>query len=343
MARPKYNQLYPALLALFCFFTLFCTVIFSSPFPAFAFDSDSEPQSIFIKEDPVGDEKGPGTYGYPHSPVFNPRKGLFDLTKFEILEDNENYYFRLTIGVMSNPWGAPEGFSQQRIAIYIDSVPNQGRTETFREGAFVEFGPRNGWEYLVDILGWKHSRVYYYTDERSSGGEKGLEVKVLPGTKTIQTKVPKKLLDNHPKTWEVYVLVGAQDGLGPDNYRQVLKKPTEWQFGGGTDTYYDPNVLDLLDPFETEYSQKQMLSSYNVAQGKYAVLYPVVLADVPEGLPTGSIWWRSTKAVVTAQINALNKAIPWEYYYPVYIAIGVAVVLVILLIVVNLYRYIHPE
>lgn len=335
MTRLKNYRLYPALLALFCLIAVF--------FPAVAAGKNTDPQPIFVQEDPVGDEKGPGTYQYPQSPVFTPGKGLFDLTKFEILADAGNYYFRLTMGAMNNPWGAPEGFSHQRIAVYIDSVPNQGRTETLREGAFVDFDPEYGWEYLVDILGWKHSRVYHFTDEKSFKGRPGVEVKLLSGTQTIQAKVPRKILDEHPDTWAVYVLVGAQDGLGPDNFRQVLKKPTEWQFGGGSDTYYDPNVLDLLDPGGTEYSQKSMLTSYNIAQGKLAVLHPVALTGVPQELPEGPHWWETAFAALTEPFKGLWAAFPWKYYYPVYIAGGIAGLLVILLIAVNLYRYTHPE
>jgi carbohydrate-binding DOMON domain-containing protein len=290
---------------------------------------------IFSKEDSIGDEKGPGTYTYPHSPVFYPRKGLFDLTKFEILHDSENYYFQLTMGAMSNPWGAPEGFSHQRIAIYIDSIPNQGRTEAFREGAFVDFDPKHGWEYLVDIKGWNNSRVHYYTDERDSLGKKGLQVKLLPGTNTIQAKVPIKLLDSHPKTWGVYVLVGAMDGMGPDNFRQVLKTAASWQFGGGTDNFYDPNILDLLAPDEPEHSQSAMLASYNIAQLKLAVIYPVLLTNVPPG----SLRWRSFVATVEAPINTVLTTYPWTRYYPVYISAGVAILLIILLLTLNLYRY----
>lgn len=333
MARHRNYQLYLALLALLCFLA----------FPAFAAGANPGPQPIFVMQDPVGDEKGPGTYVYPQSPVFGPGKGLFDLTKFEILADGDNYYFRLTMGAMNNPWGAPEGFSHQRIAIYIDSVPNQGRTETLREGAFVDFDPGHGWEYLVDILGWNNSRVYYFTDEKSSKGRTGVEVKLISGTNTIQAKVPRKLLDDYPNTWALYVLVGAQDGLGPDNFRQVLEKPTEWQFGGGSDTYYDPNVLDLLDPGGSEHSQKSMLASYNIVKGKLAVLVPVVLTEVPQDLPEGPSWWETSLVAVTAPFKVLWVTFPWKYYYPVYIAGGVAVILVILLIVVNWYRYTHPE
>ncbi|MHB1167152.1 MAG: glucodextranase DOMON-like domain-containing protein [Carboxydocellales bacterium] len=336
---PRHNYLmYLMLLVLLC--SLSPTLpVYGAALPTNAVDNTGL-LPIFSKEDSIGDEKGPGSYTYPHSPVFNPRKGLFDLTKIEILNDSENYYFLLTMGAMSNPWGAPEGFSHQRIAIYIDSIPNQGRTEAFREGAFVDFDSEHGWEYLVDIKGWNNSRVHFYTDERDSLGEKGLlQVKLLPGTNTIQAKVPIKLLDSHPKTWGVYVLVGAMDGMGPDDFRQVLKTAAPWQFGGGTDTFYDPNILDLLDPDEPEHSQSSMLASYNIAQSKLAVIYPVLLTNVP----AGPLWWRSAVARVEAPVKALLTTFPWASYYPVYISAGVAILLIILLLAVNWYRYTHRK
>ncbi|HEX3031119.1 MAG TPA: glucodextranase DOMON-like domain-containing protein, partial [Bacillota bacterium] len=206
-----------------------------------------KPRLLFSVKDKVGDDKGTGKYVYPVSPVFTPRKGHFDLTQFNVYADLSYYYFRMDMGLMDNPWGAPEGFSHQRLAIYIDSVPNQGRTETLQEGAFVDFAPRNAWDYLIDIKGWNHSRLFYYSDLKDAPGVKeGLAVRLIPKTKTIEARVARKLLDDHPETWAFYVLVGSQDGVGPDGFRQVLAKATEWQFGGGTDTYFDSNVIDML-------------------------------------------------------------------------------------------------
>ncbi|HEX3032662.1 MAG TPA: glucodextranase DOMON-like domain-containing protein, partial [Bacillota bacterium] len=291
-------------------------------------------------QDPAGDDHGPGKYVYPRSPVFSPERGLLDLLKLDVLADVNYYYFRLDFKEMSNPWGAPEGFSHQRIAIYIDSVPNQGRTETLREGSFVEFSTDHAWEYLIDIMGWNHSRVFYHTDLRDAQGARdGVEVVLLPKTKTIQAKVDRKLLDDHPDTWAYYVLIGSQDGLGPDGFRQVLAKPTQWQFGGGTDTYFDSNILDMLMPKGAGQTQAQLLGGYSLKKGKLAVLEPVAPPTLLKKPPHVKGWAEKQFDRLTSPFTSFVTAFPIGEYYPIYIAGALFVVILAVIIKFNWHRW----
>lgn len=324
-----------------CLLAVCCWLGMSAWSPAFA--AAKAPSLLYRFNDPKGDEKGPGTYVYPHSPAFAPGKGLFDLTAFSVLADREYYYFRMDFAQMNNPWGAPEGFSHQRIAIYIDSVPNQGRTETFREGAGVDFAPRSGWEYLIDIKSWNHSRVYHYLDDKRFEGRREVKVRLLKGTKTIEAAVARRLLDEHPETWGFYVLVGSQDGLGPDGFHRVMRQATEWQFGGGTDTFYSPNVLDLLDPQDGLHTQTAMLKSFSITSGRLAVIWPALPPKMLGGLPAKpslySVFWDR----LTSPFRTFLSEHPWKEYSPVYITGLLAFLLILTLIFFNLYRYSHPE
>lgn len=294
------------------------------------------PQLLYRIQDPVGDDRGPGSYKDPISPIFSPRKGLFDLLNFSVYADANNYYFDMEMGAMSNPWGAPEGFSHQRIAIYIDSVANQGKTETLQEGAFVDFPSQYAWDYLIDIKGWDHSRMFYHTDMKDATGIKaGLTVSLLPKTKVIEARVARKLLDEHPDTWAFYVLVGSQDGLGPDGFRQVLAKATAWQFGGGTDTYFDPNVIDMLDTGVKPRAQYDMLRSYSVQKGKLALIYPVIPPKPLHSLPSQPTWLETEAGSLFAPITALLAVYPWAKYKPLYITGFLIVLIVTLLVVLN--------
>lgn len=229
---------------------------------------------IYEASDPVGDENGPGTYTYPTNPAFEPFKGLFDMTNFKVSHDENNVYFDTTFVEITNPWSAPEGSSHTLINIYIDTTPNQGRTDTINEGAFVTFDPKHAWDVNVKGIGWNGSRVFFYTDEPGAPGiSDGVKFELLPDGKTMRITVPKSVIGEPKASWKYYVLIGSQDGYGPDNYRPVNEKAGEWVLGGGSDLNFEPNVVDILAPAEGKYSQKAQLGSWK-EDGTLAVVYP---------------------------------------------------------------------
>jgi len=228
---------------------------------------------IFAMNDPKGDDHGPGSYKYPIDSIFDPKKEHFDLQRFSFAALRNNYYFDMTFARVTNPWGAAEGFSHTMIQIYISDDPDNGRIEPFREGANVLFDPENPWKYLLKVVSFNKTAVYWASDyEGSEGRSKGVQAKLQPDKKTVRVTVPKSLLPGDPYKWRYYVLVGSQDGSGPDNFRPVNAATGQWTFGGGTDTDYNPNVIDLLAP---PGKQEKMLGSYSVAKRVQAVIEPV--------------------------------------------------------------------
>lgn len=229
-------------------------------------------RAVFAMNDPEGDDYGPGSYEYPFDSVFDPKKGHFDLQRFSLTAYRNNYYFDMVFPLVTNPWGAAEGFSHTIIQIYIADDPDSGRIETFREGANVLFDPANPWQFFIKVVSFNKTAVYRAEDYAGSEGRnKGVKARLRPDGKTIRVTVPKNLLPGDPYKWRFYVLVGSQDGLGPDNFRPVNANTAPWTFGGGTDTDYDPNVIDLLAPSG---AQEEMLGSFDVSQRLQAVIKP---------------------------------------------------------------------
>lgn len=243
-------------------------------------------QNIFVMNDPKGDDRGPGTYKYPIDSIFDPKKGHFDLVKFSFDSQRNNYYFNMTFPLVTNPWGAPEGFSHTMVQIYISDNPDSGRIEPFKPGANVLFDPNNPWQYLIKVVSFNNAAVFWASDFAGANGRKtGVTARLEPDGKTIRVTVPKQLLPGDPYKWKYYVLVGSQDGLGPDNFRVVKAKVGQYNFGGGTDTDYSPNVIDLLAlPKE----QEKMLGSFSVTRKTQAVIRPVGPTQVSPG--TGEIF-----------------------------------------------------
>lgn len=237
-------------------------------------------QAIFAMNDPKGDDHGPGIYQYPIDSIFDPKKDHFDLNRFSFSSQRNNYYFDITFPLVTNPWGASEGFSHTIVHIYISDDPDTGRIEPFKPGANVIFDPSNPWRYLIKVVSFNNAAVYRASDFAGAAGQKtGVSAKLKPDGKTIRVIVSKQLLPGEPYKWKYYVLVGSQDGLGPDNFRVVRAKVGQYNFGGGTDTDYSPNVIDLL---AAPKEQEKMLSSYSVTQRIQAVIRPVGPSDISQ-------------------------------------------------------------
>ncbi len=231
---------------------------------------------IFDMEDAAKDDRGPGTYKYPTDSIFDPKSGHFDLLRFTVSTEANQYFFDLKIGKVTNPWGAAEGFSHQIAEIYIANGSENGRIETFKEGARVQFSPQYPWTSMIKVVSFKKSAVYAATDDdNSEGRSEGVMAALQPDKETIRVTVPRQYIDGDPYQWRYYVIIGSQDGSGPDNFRPVLAKVSQWNFSGGTNTRFHPNVIDVLAPASGPDSQEKMLGSFNVAKGRYALLQPV--------------------------------------------------------------------
>lgn len=233
---------------------------------------------VFEMSDPSGDDYGPGTYTYPTNQLFEPFKGLFDLQQFSVSYDAVNVFFDLTFAELRNPLGAPEGFGHVLIDIYISTTPDEGKTQTFREGANVQFAKAYPWQYFLRVGPWHMTSLYKYTDELTSlGTREGISAIALPDQKTVRVTVDRNILGIPMEDWKYYVLIGSQDGYGPDEYRLVKEDATQWDFGGAKDIDWSPRVIDMLAYDEGRFAQEQMLGSFDIATQSLATIYPVPL------------------------------------------------------------------
>ncbi len=240
---------------------------------------------IFSMNDPKGDDYGPGTFKYPWAAIFDPKKEHLDLVKFRMSEVGNKYCFDMVFPRVTNPWGAPEGFSHPITEIYLADGTLSGRSEPLRKGSNVLFNHERPWQYMVKVVSFNGTAVYSAGDhEEAEGKREGITTRLMSDKKTIRASIPKALLPGDPGRWYFYVIVGSQDGSGPDNFRIVNASPTQWNFGGGTDTDFDPNVIDLL---AAKGEQERVLSSYWVDSRSLAVISPV------KGVPPENSFWEN--------------------------------------------------
>ena len=224
---------------------------------------------IWAMDDPKGDDFGPGTYVYPLNKVFAEAPGLFDLIRYAVYDAGDAWQLAFDFPALPNPWNGPHGFSHPILFVYLD-VKEGGRTDVHEEGkaAQVAFDPAHPWDYVLKIAGWPGYGRHLWT----AAGEGPFLVDVASDPKRgrVIVTVPKKLVPEI-RGWH-YVLVGSQDGYGPNHIRPIGRAPGEWTGGGCPDPMWAPQLYDVLAP--TVEAQIQMLSSY-VPGKSYAVILPV--------------------------------------------------------------------
>ncbi|MEM1833868.1 MAG: glucodextranase DOMON-like domain-containing protein [Thermosphaera sp.] len=248
---------------------------------------------VFEMDDPVGDDDGPGGYTYPSNPVFAP--GVFDLTKFQVVDAGDKVVFTITFrNLGGNPWGGPNGWSLQQVHVYIHTTLSGGRTDTY--GLNVNIAGKHAWHMALLVApGWgtdavplgEKTGIYYYDKElpTAQGGE--FKAYADTGNNRIIVEVPKTMLydvENIDK-WIYVVAVTSHDGYAPSKIRSFTVGGGEWAVGVPSDYALAvlngvlPYVLDLLA--STKEQQYGMLKSYDIESKTLAVLEGVGAYTTP--------------------------------------------------------------
>ncbi len=229
---------------------------------------------VWAVADPAGDDHGPGTYVYPLNKVFAEAPGLFDLLRYALYDAGDRWQLAFDFPSLPNPWNGPHGFSHPILYLYFDVAPG-GKTEAHEEGkaAQVAFDPDHPWDYFLKVAGWPGYGRHLWT--AAGEGPFLVEVASDPKRGRIIVTIPKALL---PSVWGWhYVLVGSQDGYGPNHLRPIGRTPGEWTGGGCPDPLWAPQIYDYLPPQGV--SQEELLAGYSAVERRYAVLRPVEVAD----------------------------------------------------------------
>ncbi len=225
---------------------------------------------FFSQEDKPNDDYGPGTYTYPTDNLFQSNKGLFDLRKYLVGETDNEVVFKLIFARLDNPWNAPLGFSFPIINIYLSTgSDNPKSTNTLFPGANVKFAPEYPWDFFIKTAGWgEYGELIFNTEGKSWR----TRVIANPQENSVSIYVPRDLIGNpRGKTWAHYVLVGSQDGYGPDNFRRVERKASQWIHGGNTLGEDGTRVIDMLAPAYDGSTQEDML------KGEFPTIKPVLV------------------------------------------------------------------
>jgi carbohydrate-binding DOMON domain-containing protein len=202
-------------------------------------------------KDPVGDDKGPGTYTYPTDGVYTA--GSFDLIEFSVSE-GDNPDFKVTVNDrLADPWGMGGGFATQMVFIFIDKDAGKGHTKSL-PGLNVDFAQDSAWDKVIILSPQPASRVGAEVKAKAADLAADIVIprRTVGSGKSISAKVKlDELGGGDPATWGYQVVVQSNEGF-PDKSDLLSRKVNEFEgqhrFGGGNDADCDPHVMDILAP-----------------------------------------------------------------------------------------------
>ncbi|MFA4668166.1 glucodextranase DOMON-like domain-containing protein [Pyrococcus kukulkanii] len=280
-------------------------------------------------KDVEGDDHGPGTYTYATDKVFVPHH--LDLLRFRLLEQTDSYVMEFYFKELGdNPWNAPNGFSLQIIEVYLDFKPG-GNTSAIKmypdgPGSNVNLDPDHPWDVAFRIAGWDYGNIMVLANGTVYQGE--MKISADPTSNKIVVVVPKKFikLNESYGLWGV-VLVGSQDGYGPDKWRPVAVEAEQWKLGGAEpQAVIDglaPRVMDLLAPPGFKPTQEEQLKSYDLEKKKLAtvkaipMIKPAIVIIDPEGDDhgPGTYTYATDKVFVPHHLDLLKFTMKEEKEY----------------------------
>ena len=305
---------------------------------------------VLSVSDPVGDDRGPGYYGYPTADVFKP--GVFDLTKLEVYVNDTHVIFKVYVKDLGgNPWNGPNGFCLQYVQIYIRTTETglPARMDTI--GLNIVLRPDYAWYYALLLApGWEEQPVpvgqraaLYYANGTVIAQGTGFSVYADTASNAIVAVVSRKLLsdiDNIP-SWRIVVAMASYDGFGPMRVRPVSATGGEWVINGSAYATadqvkklakaiaknLDPRVMDLL-VYSPDYKngitaeqQYEWLNSYDPDKGLPAMipgLAPTILTTTATQTILSTLTTTKTQTIektltttsVSISSTTISKEIP---------------------------------
>ncbi|BDU50105.1 glucodextranase DOMON-like domain-containing protein [Haliovirga abyssi] len=211
---------------------------------------------LFSKEDVAGDDTGAGTYVYPTDKVFVP--GAFDLLGVTVKDAGDSYAISLKIATdFKNDWKSAGGWDVQMFDVYFNL--GTGKHHQTISGRHVKIA--EGWDVAVMVGPDKPTRMRKEIDDKNSDvaddvsdPENLVDDVLIPDEisiegDTLTAKISKDKIGDLSKLNGVQAFVLGAEGYPSkeDTYNRVVNEyAAQYRFGGGSDYFGDPNVMDIL-------------------------------------------------------------------------------------------------
>ncbi len=261
-------------------FTLaaFSFILINCASPAFAIEGPKNSKLIFSCDDPRNDDYGPGSYTYPRGPVYKSNPDMFDITRIRVYEVGNFYRFDVEFkGKIVRSWpgfmGHRNGWLLNVAEIYIDTDNKWGSGhKNAALGRNISFKPESYWEKMVFINPVANDIMINEIRNKTDDLEfaESLDDFIFPSNidiygYTLSATVNKSEIGEFNGKWGIQVLSTVLDNSSSSNTfynKRIYKSPTDDEFGGASELFGSPNVLDIIVP--EGMSQKEILSQYRV-------------------------------------------------------------------------------
>ncbi len=245
---------------------------------------------MFIKDN-IGDDKGPGYYQYPLDKRI--RRGTYDIKSFRVTDNRDDtitFEIQMRNYIMREWPDTKKSTYQDFVAnlwdiyIDIDGFPNSGYKYAL-PGRDLNFADNMGWEKMILVSPVSEIEMEDILNEKIDELEFQDQIPdiVFPEyikivrDKVILTIAKKKLPGISERSGFQCFAMGYKKIISPNRLinRDVKSFPTFDDFGGGSDYYGDPAVIDLIMPDGCD--QYEFLKQHRAHPFRENVLY----AEVP--------------------------------------------------------------
>ena len=256
-----------------------------------------ESKDLLNIKDPIGDDKGTGYYQYPLDKRL--KRGTFDIKNFRVYEEGEVIVFEIQMrNYIMKTWedtgkSDDQGFVANLWDIYIDidGIEKSGYDESL-PGRSVLFADKMGWEKAIIISPMNFSALEEILREKTDELEfqNRIDDIIIPdyveiqGDKVISKISKKKLPRISEKSGFQCFSMGYKNVVSANRLlnRDIKAFPTHDDFGGGSNAYGDPTIIDMITP--NNENQYKLLKNFTAASYEDNIRY----AEVPFVYANGS-------------------------------------------------------
>ena len=249
-----------------------------------------ESKNLLDIKDPIGDDKGTGYYQYPLDKRL--RRGTFDIKNFRVYEEGEVIVFVIQMrNYIMRTWedtgkSDDQGFVANLWDIYIDidGIEKSGYSSAL-PGRSVLFADKMGWEKVIIISPMNFSALEEILRDKTDELDFQDQINdiIVPDYVEIQgdkiiTKISKKKLPRiSEKSGFQCFSMGYKNVVSGNRLlnRDIKAFPTHDDFGGGSNNYGEPTVIDMIVP--NNENQYKLLNNYSTASFEDDIRY----AEVP--------------------------------------------------------------
>lgn len=232
-------------------------------------------QILFQAQDPSGDDTGDGDYLYPTHPSFG-QGGQADMLGCTISRDEGSFLMEIRFRDLVDPWQV--GNRLTFVAIAVDTCEGGLDMLGHNAGAYLE----SPGELQIFLAG----DTCEVLDAQGNKMATGAVCDVDNEKNIMRFSVPLADIGEPTERWKYTIAAGLQDDYGAGglgDFRMVDAQAQEWRGGGGVDELdINPNIYDLIMPPEPRKvlglirtkakTQEEILGSYDLDKGKYALL-----------------------------------------------------------------------